>query len=1024
MLTRTSLRPIAERLARWLAPLWRRDALFLIALTGLNLFLARRSFSPGIWADNDSVSHYAYLRYFVEEFHPKTGTFLGWCPKFNLGLPYLLFNVPPLLYVTAGYTAIATGLSPLAALKLWMVAAFLAVPLLTWALARTFEQPSGDLPKFVALTTSLFSSELFGLEFFFKNGMLNPAFALPLLLAALVCYRHAIVAPSPRALGWVAATGLCFALTMLTHTLSAYMLCVALLAFAFGTPPRRWGANILTMGTAMALGVLLAAFWLVPSLPFGAKVDAAYTWIRPPGMTLGHLADGSLLASYTVGFFPRFLEFSNAAIVVNVCALYGAWCAVKARSFAFLGCTVALVLALWIAVGPRYAWLIDIAPMYDRLLWFRFVTLVATMAMILAGYGAWRLARRDFRGWPLNWVLLAMGAIWALDVMTVRAVRVKTASSEPAFQASFDAVAAWLKEHGDRRGRIYSEFLGSQVVEAISVNYPREMLPVVAGFDEVAGWVYENNPASQVLQKKGPYWYDPLPMIELAPRYDVKYIVSGTPLFTKALADDPRWTRVLQTRDLVLFEAKRAPSRVEAKGWDARVEAEDYIEGGGYRYAVALHRRGVSAGESSELLVKTNACPGWRASAGGRSLVTKATPDGLILVELPPDLPDDARVDLTWGVEDLRRKGNLVSLLGVVLALGLVAASRVRRAPGAGLSPRLAQRLGLGALALGFVGLAVRARKLDLSRVGFGLADGMEAVFDAAALRVGRFDDLEATRPNHLLASAWGARELCGDAPCRKLSVDGGFAALVTLDPTGANALTIRGEPVAGAEDHGVDVSLLDAEGTHEECHLHARLGQSVALPQECVRGASPLDAPGVIRALRLVSAAELRVSAIDLQTGITWIEAESFRNVVDDGGGDAVYSLGSIFAPPSNGVSMAGAAGWDEPILMRKEVALAPGEYDAWALVLVFPDRFGETRADIALEANGRDVGTFEPTKHEDLPFWEQFGRYHWKHIGEFHAERANDLTLSFRWHAHSGAALADLDVMAFIPHSLDGVR
>ena len=1023
----TSLPPTARRLVdRFLmplAPIWKRDAIFLIALTGLNLFLARRTFSEGIWADNDSVSHYAFLRYFVEEFHPKTGTFLGWCPKFNLGLPYLLFNVPPLLYVVTGTTALATGLAPLLSLKLWMVAAFLAVPLLTFALARTFEQPTGDLPKFVALATSLFSSELFGLEFFFKNGMLNPAFAVPFLLAALVCYRRSITTPHPRALAWIAATGACFALTMLTHTLSAYMLCVALFGFAFGTAPRSWGRNVVTMGAVIALGVLLDAFWLVPSMPFAAKADAAYTWIRDPGRTLGYFADGSLLASYPVGFFPSFFTQSNAAIVANACAVYGAWRAVRLRSYAFLGCAVTLVLALWIAVGPRYPWLIDIAPMYDRLLWYRFITLAAAMTMVLAGYGAWQLVRRDVFGGPLNWGLLAAGAIWALYVMTGRAVRVKTASSQPEFQESFDSVAAWLNEHGDKRGRIYSEFLGSHVVQAISVNYPREMLPIVTGFEEVSGWVYENNPASQVLQKKGPYWYDPLPMIELAPRYDVKYIVAGTPAFTKALSEDPRWSRVLETRDLVLFEAKRAPSRVEAPDWDARVESQDYVEGGGYRYAIALQRRGAGASAPSELLMKTNGSPGWRATSGGRTLVTGATPDGLLSVQLPADLPDGAHVDLEWGIAELRRKGNLVSLVGVALALALLAASRAR-IERFRLSPRLVQGVGLGALALGLVGLAVRARKLDLSHVAFGLAEGMEPVFDATVLRVGAFDDLERGRPNHLVESAWGPRELCGEVPCRRLRADAGAAAQLKLAPTGANELVIRGEIDAYGEDDGVDLALLDPHdpgGAREQCRVHVRLGVPLSVPRDCAHVDGALEAPGVVRGVRILAPSALRVSAIEVRSGIAWLEAESFRNVVDDGGSDAFYGIGSARAPASNGVSMLAAAGWGEPIDLKKEVSLAPGSYDAWALVYVFPERFATTRADIVLDDNGHEVGTLGPRAHDTFEFWEELGQFQWLHIGEFRAERSNELTMSVRWRQKAEAALADIDAVALVPLALD---
>src|SRR5262249_53065167 len=147
-----------------------------------------------------------------------------------------------------------------------------------------------------------------------------------------------------------------------------------------------------------------------------------------------------------------------------------------------------------------------------------------------------------------------------------------------------------------------------------SVNYPREMLPVETGFDEAAGWVYENNPAGQALLRKGPYWYNAIPIVELADRYDIQYIVAASAPLVVALANDPRWSRVLETADLVLYEANRRPSFVEANGRDARVLERAYVWGGGYKIRIAAT---APAGDptASNVLVKTNYSPAWRAHA-------------------------------------------------------------------------------------------------------------------------------------------------------------------------------------------------------------------------------------------------------------------------------------------------------------------------------------------------------------------------------------------------------------------------
>ena len=425
----------ADLVAALASRVWKSERAFLVALTLFNVFLARRTFGDGIWADNDSVCHYAALRRLLEEILPATGTFMGWTPKIDLGAPFLLYNTPPGLYLAAAALT-RIGLSALVALKTVMMTAFLAVPIVGARFARTLalegaDEPR-DLPKFVALALSLFSSELFGLEFFFKNGMLNAAFALPILLVTLLCHRHAQRAQGPRALPWTALAGVGFAATVLVHLLSAVMLGVALGGLTIAQGPSRFGRSVLQAAAVVALGFALSAFWLVPSLPFAASEDAAFTWIRRDSDTLAALADGTLLSSYPVGFTPRFVQFSSAGIVAVLCAAFGAWRAIRLRCWPVLGCLATAGVALLILLGPQ--------PSGSACGSCRCTTGCCGTASARCsscrcnsppGGGAWQLweCRRRF-GSVVPWGLV-VGALWAAQVTTKRAVHVETAGELP-----------------------------------------------------------------------------------------------------------------------------------------------------------------------------------------------------------------------------------------------------------------------------------------------------------------------------------------------------------------------------------------------------------------------------------------------------------------------------------------------------------------------------------------------------------------------------------------------------------------
>jgi hypothetical protein len=1016
-------------IARPLLALWTQDVFFFAALTLFNLFLARRTFGEGIWADNDSVCHYAYVRHLLEEFYPATGTFIGWTPKYDLGTPFLLYNTPPGLYVASALVAKLTGVGALGGLKGVVVAAFLSVPLLGAALAVTLEDEPKDLPKFVALALSLFSSELYGVEFYFKNGMLNPAVALPLALACLLFFRRAqrrAREPGvPGSLFWLACAAVAFAGVAFVHLLTTYMLALGLACFAFAEGARNLGRSVLQVGVVGMLGLGLVAFWLVPSLAFAAKQDAAFTWLRNPEGTFSSLLDGSIFSSYPVGFYPRFVTNSPVGVFVSLCTAFALVRLAFRRNAAIAACALTALVALLVALGPRPSYGLSLLPMYDRLLWYRFVTLLTVMALVVAAWGAWQLWGLRARCGGLAVVALVGGSLWAGLVMTRRAVAVETAAGYPEFVAEVDAVSDWLRAHGDRRGRVFSEFLGQNVVESASVNYPRHMIPVLSGFREAGGWVYENNEYAQEMLRLGPFWFDPFPMIELADRYDVQYIVAGSPNFVRALSRDPRWRLVLGKNHLSLFEAAgRAPAFAQAAGWDARLDDEGYTPGGGYTYTIGLAPR-AGADRARELLVKTSWSPAWRARAGDREVAVQKTADGLLAVELPRD-GSASRFTLTWDIGALRAKGSRASLAALVAIAVLMGLGWLRKLPVlVALPPAIAQGTGVGVAIGGLAVLALRARPIDEHVVGFGARGGLVTTFDTRRVHVGAFDDAEPHRLVRVLDGAWGPRIESEGSAVRALAHEDAPAAAITLSPAGRQRITVRGTlrgAGGGSADNRIALVIADPGTGAALCRFDAALGVEAQLPDACARGPAG-DGPGVARHLRLETGGTseteraLVVSEIDVDARIVVVEAESMHNVLDDSGYDALYGYGPPDQFPSNGVSMLAGVRYGKPIALDRDVDLPEPAYDMWLLTRTVSARERHSRAHLLVQSDGRDVGDVEPCTRQGLPFWDDDTHLEWLPVGRVDGRATRRIRVTVYKAPASYDGLADLDALAFVP-------
>ncbi|MEO8799541.1 MAG: hypothetical protein ABI551_16735, partial [Polyangiaceae bacterium] len=549
-----------------------------------------------------------------------------------------------------------------------------------------------------------------------------------------------------------------------------------------------------------------------------------------------------------------------------------------------------------------------------------------------------------------------------------------------------------------------------------SVNYTRHMIPILSGFDEVSGWIYENNPASQDLQKKGPFWYNPFPMIASAETYDAKYIVAGSPQLIHALSIDPRWKLVDATPDLELFEAQSfEASMLSRKG--ASIEHEGYVRGGGYTYDVALD---ADQALGQKLVLRTNYAPVWTATMDGAPLPTAQTPEGLLELKVPPDLHGNHAIHLVWSITAARTTGRKLTVVGIVIFLLFFALDRLPFAAAifARIPSSVPNILGSVGVAIAVVGFAWHSRKLDLSPIGYGIRGGLEETVDPKGVTVGSYDDDAPDRLVHVLDGAFGGRELSSHLPSRVLRAgyEGG-AIRLALAPE-KNSLLVRG--ITGSDGAPFTARLTRSTDGTVACEVAGVLGESVDLPTTCTQGGTTNAFPGVVRDLAIVGAPLETITKVGLTNDIVVVEGESFQNAYDDGGRDAFYGLGGVERFAENGVTMGCDALLEQPIVIKKTIALGRGKaYAVWALVRVLHERFRATRATIFFEDDGKTVGTLDGVSKNPIDFWDRDLRFNWQYVGNVAAHGDDDIHIRFERNIGAVAGLADVDVVAFVPEA-----
>jgi hypothetical protein len=988
----SALFPGARALGRFVRTLWSDETRFWLTYAVLQAVLVRGVFAPGMLADNDGISHYGFLRHFTEQFWPRTHELFGFSERFNFGAPYLLYNVPPGLTWVAALFVFA-GLSAASALKLVTLVAYLSLGPIAAGLGKHIDPTSASLPRFLALAMMLFSSELFGFEFFFRNGMLNAACALPLVVLGLRLFAgfHERARHVHRR---AAALAIVFAALVLVHVLSAYMLAVGLLAFGLARG-RSAGRAFVLLGPSLAIGAGLAAFWLVPSLPFAAKEDAAYTWVRDPVDTALALLDGSLVSSYFAGFFPSFMRVSNVGLGPVLLAAFAIVDGVRRREPVTRGLSIFFLLSLVVLLGPTVPFG-RVLPGFDRLLWYRFATPTTLSLLLLGAVGADRLFDNARFRIPVSLALLTLG-IAAYVTVLLPASRVETVTRYRSFAASYDAVVETLRREKVPGDRVFSEFIGFDVKQPPSVNYLRHLVAVDAEVEEVASWVYENNSTGQALLRLGPFWYNSIAMVDAAERMGVRFIVAGSEALRYALDHDVRFERLVSADELALYRHRTPRARVSmrrANGAERDERAATWgRDGHDFRYRVVLSE---PAREGEAIVIRTNV-EGWRVVVDGRPAEAFATEDGFLSATLPSGA---MTVEATWSIGPSSRKGAILSAIALVALVGL-AFLPVLRFPEKHRVSVVLDAVGLaGVVLIACVSLVLSAR-VDFSKIAFGLREGVAPPQTTSVEAIpGTWQDLVVTGPLQLSSTK---------ADVDALRAASNLTIRVAAFPGASLTLTGRGERARIYLARETPLNPIDVA-----------LGDSFALPAEwSARGVQTDSVPGVAVELRVEGLDGATIDHVRLNGGLVLVEAESFSNVASDSGADGFYQPHHPPYVPLGGNVVTARANGSGPLRMRRAISLPRERYEAFVLLRLASVRDGDARAFVRLDLGGGRVITTRVNgadDRSDYARWSREVRFGWRSLGVVDGAGAEAVELVVD-SSTGGAAFADVDAIAFVP-------
>jgi len=736
------------------------------------------------------------------------------------------------------------------------------------------------------------------------------------------------------------------------------------------------------------------------------------TWSRNGWQTVRGFLDGSLLSSYPGAFIPRLAGQENHTglfgVLLGALGAFDIW---RHRAKSMRPTLLLFLFCFWMCLGPALAGPLGAVPLYERLLWYRFVTFATFFWLLLAGWGLsvlWEYAaapsRRAQR--PLA-VVFALGcALYCGSQLTTRSGRVLTESDLVDDRDSLAEVAGWLRANKESPGRVFSEF-GVGINELVSVNYARHMLPVEAGVPSLCGWVYENTAVGAACVRTGLLHLSPYRIVDLSERMGVRYAVARSDGFKDALRDDPRWVSRLDSDEYSLFETVSVPSRLRADAGAVEVATyrEEALPGGSYRVSARA-----MATDLTSFVVDVSHSRWWTATVNGKVRGTRESADGFLSIDLAGPVTGELEVELDWSVAGFMATGRWFSLLGLVFACGLY--WFLRRQQGTTLVPwegRLSKQALWSLAALTTIGVSARSWQVKPWRLAAGYVGGVVAEPTPGELDVGSFRDEENGGHTFVDAKGWGPRTSVGTHATRTWR-SGRSEVLATLVKGVPATLTVRGT----AEDPAFRVEVLDFEVGTRRCEVSGTLGRALSLPAHCAPEQARVE--GALRrvVLRFHSANEARIHHVAVDAGIRYLNAESMENVGSDGGSDGLVFDGGTAQRPHNELMLSATVRrWTSPLRVEKLVQMPkPGRYELWARVMVRRVADTGSSGDIQFFAGDALVGEAETTHPE-----RDWHGLEWQRIGVFTCQDCLVGVEVSRPQSAPDAVWAGVDVLALVP-------
>lgn len=628
----------------------------LLILSGFAGLVTMGIWGEGLPAGLDMARHFWRARVESELF-VATGHLDGWSPYWHLGLQQFLFQSYGYYFAIAlTHRILGEWVSFLTVFKLFMVGPFLALPAMSYLLARSVKIARWAALVGAAVVLGVTAGAGFGIKGWFSTGLMLQAPGVLLIGIAVLTAIRAINDGG----SWIAVTALTTGVALVTHLISgAYILsAVTIYGVAVALRDRDWKPLGRTLAI-VCLGIGFSAHTL-------ARTTELQAFMGPP---VGWGKNGTWPRIFAGSFFMP--------VFVSAVAYFGAAHALvrpKPGRFAMAALFVGTACFASVPLLPLPSdFLNDVA---DTVFRPRSLPAACLLFPVMLSHGLETLAqlsakpRSPFAGTPRVFVLMLVVGILTIAGSQVSQLWHIPRTVRPAdapYAAPYRSVLDYLRANASPPAVVAFDIDAFDRRESGSPRFA-SLLNHETGLFALGG--------------------------DQSEATDVRHHKVVTP--TKFSNSEPRQTlRFLQKRSVswVLLRAPRAIDRARhTPGLELALSAgtvelfkvagrHDFLSGPGLKVIALDFAAERVAWQVENLRPKTRSAllaisrhPNWQASIDGKPVPLVKTRDRLLRASIPPG---EHRLELRW-VRPLRERSyNLISLVSLA-AMGLIALGAYR----------------------------------------------------------------------------------------------------------------------------------------------------------------------------------------------------------------------------------------------------------------------------------------------------------------------------------------------------------